>query len=77
MSRFFIHIRDRDKFFVDSEGIEAESPEQIQPHIEQTVRDIVGDEGGWTLDDPRAVEVADQTGHVVLAIPFRAIIVPH
>lgn len=77
MSRFFIHVRDRDAFFADTEGVEAANQHLIRPFVEQTVREIVRDGGGWTAGDRRAVEVTDETGATILDIPFRAIMVLH
>lgn len=77
MGRYFIHIRDHDSLFVDTEGVEAVGEERIRRHVEETVREILRDEGGFAAHDLREVEVADESGRTVLALPFREVLRTH
>jgi len=74
MPTYFIHIRDRDAFYADEEGVEASSIEEIEPHIRRVVSELVEDEEGWAVDDARVVEVTNEAGHMVLSVPFASMI---
>lgn len=73
MNRYFIHVRDRGRTFADTEGVEVANTTDIHPHIVQTVREIVRDEGRWAINDPRTIEVATESGRTIFNIPFRRI----
>ncbi|MBX9934941.1 MAG: hypothetical protein K2Y56_26115 [Methylobacterium sp.] len=80
MPRFFLNIRDRKiGMIVDPEGEEAEDVGAVRRIAEETIQDIIsrpqvyGSRRIWRY---RVMEVVDESGHLVLTLPFASIDAP-
>ncbi len=78
MARYFLHLRFRDGtdgLAVDEEGDELTERGMLREHVEATARDLMRN---TRLDAIRnwlacTFEVTDETGQVVLTLPFSAV----
>lgn len=78
MPRFFIHVRDGDRFYGDgNRGVAAPDLSGLLPHLRRTVREIIDGEGGPSMNEARVVEVMDRAGFVVQVLPFVAAYARH
>ena len=70
--RFYMHVRYRDRLFLDKEGDELAHEHTVREHALATARDLVaharlGSIRSWF---DCAFEVTDQAARVVLVMPF-------
>jgi hypothetical protein len=71
MVRLFFHIHNGDGFTADEEGREFESIEIAHSQALRDIRSIISDEVKHGRADLRGrVEVADEEGKIVMAVPF-------
>lgn len=71
MPRFFIHVRDGDRFYGDGNGgVAAPGISALLPQLRRTVREIIDGEGGPSMTEARVCEVMDRSGVVVQVLPF-------
>ncbi|NEU11195.1 hypothetical protein G3T14_03510 [Methylobacterium sp. BTF04] len=73
MPRYFFNIRDRTGLIDDPDGDEVASVAAVQVLAKAIVDDILGNPG--TYGDPqawqrRSFEITDETGDIVLVVPF-------
>jgi hypothetical protein len=73
--RFFLHLRYRggtDGLAVDEEGDELPDSGDLRQHVEQTARDLMRHARLAAVSDWRACtfEVTDESGSLVLTLPF-------
>jgi hypothetical protein len=81
MPRFFLHLRYRDGIdglAVDEEGDCLPNAGGLRKHVEATARDLMRHTRLAAITDWRACtfEVTDETGSLVLTLPFSAVAVP-
>ena len=73
--RYFLHLRYRDGptgLAVDEEGDEVPEPSALREHVAATARDLMQKARLHTISDWRGCtfEVTDETGQLVLTLPF-------
>jgi hypothetical protein len=79
MPRFFLHLRYRDGvdgLAVDEEGDDLPDPDRLRQHVEATARDLMRHARLAAISDWRACtfEVTDETGSLVLTLPFSEVV---
>ena len=74
--RFYLHLRYRDRFFRDDEGDALPDETAVRPHAIAAARDLIWNTRTTTVRNwfDCTFEVADQTGHTVLVMPFGEVI---
>jgi hypothetical protein len=71
MPRYFFHIRKGDVFDKDSGGREIAATEALSDETIEAARDVLADGDVQGLDRREWVfEVADESGGIVLTLPF-------
>lgn len=70
MAKYYIHVWNGDVTFRDEEGVEVADVDVLLRHLRETVREIIDDEGGPSMDEQRVMEVVDSHGNIVLSLPF-------
>ena len=67
---YYFNARGRDCYFADNNGVDLADPQGAYDHAVQIVRDLASNPeelwlyGDWTM------EIVDETGRIVLAVPF-------
>lgn len=71
MPHFFFHVRNSEGFLEDEEGEELADLDAARAVAVTAVRSIISDESKGGLIDLRGrIEVSDESGRPVLALPF-------
>lgn len=70
MPKFFIHVRDPEVLYEDPEGVTVGVLDELRPHIEEVVAELIESEGPFVIDHARVVEVTDESGQVILSAPM-------
>ncbi len=78
MLRVFIHIHNGNGFTPDEEGMEVADLAGARAKAEEGIRSIISEEARHGLLDLRGrAELTDETGQVLLVIPFRDVFELH
>jgi hypothetical protein len=73
MNKFYFHIRNGDRFAQDIEGVELNDIDAVHEEATVAAREMIAElvrQGGRI--DGHSIEVTDDSGRVVLTIPFRS-----
>jgi hypothetical protein len=72
MSRYFMNMRYRHRYFRDEEGDELENVEAAREHALATAKDMIRRTRTNIIRDwfDCTFEIADETGKTVLTVPF-------
>lgn len=71
MARFFFHLRNSTGYVKDEEGEDLPDLKAARNSAVASVRSIISEESKSGCVDLRGrIEVADEAGHTVLALPF-------
>jgi hypothetical protein len=76
MPRYFFHVREGSTYHRDEEGQELPDAEAARQEAVNATREMLGEKllhGGGSLNH-RAIEIADETGHVVDEINSRDVL---
>lgn len=74
MPRFFFHLMNQDEV-TDPEGMVLDSPAEAREEAIRNARDIMAEEvRHGRLPLAHRIEVADEHGRAILAVPFREVI---
>ena len=75
MPQYFFHIRDGETLIQDEEGAFFEDFETARSEAYSSARDLAADQlrGGVNVS-PSVVQLTDETGMVLLAVPLRSLV---
>jgi hypothetical protein len=72
MTHYYLHFRNGNEFTPDPEGIDLPSLAAARDKARDAAKEMAGDivltQGGL---DARRFEIADETGQILLVVPFR------
>jgi hypothetical protein len=75
MPRYFFHIRDRELFVPDEEGSIFEDFETARSEAFESARELAAQVvASGQLVDGQRVELTDEQGQVLLAVPYRFVL---
>ena len=78
MARFFLHLRDKTGLLCDPEGVERADLDAAHREAIQCARAIVADDAlCGAIDLSGRIEIADDTGAILLAVHFRDAVAVH
>ena len=70
MPRYYFHIRDGRHLTKDAEGIELPGIDAVRPEALKRACRLWSERPPMAGDNEQTFEVADETGRVVLTVPF-------
>ncbi len=70
--RYFLHLRYRDRLYVDEEGDELADSGAVRGHALETARDLIAGARLTTIRNwfDCTFEITDESGTLVLEVPF-------
>ena len=77
MPRFFLHLRYRDEFIEDAQGVEFPDLAAAQADARVAARELLADrmEADSALSDQQ-FEICDEAGQLLATVPFRDALEP-
>lgn len=74
MSKFYFNVRDEQDLITDDHGVELPEESALPDWLRQTAREVL-DECEWTteLSNGRSFEIVNETGELVLTVPFHEV----
>jgi len=71
MPRYFFHVRDDGRLFEDLEGIELPDIPDVEAWLLKAASEVLSeDEWQGERTEGRSFEIVDDTGQIVLIVPF-------
>jgi uncharacterized protein DUF6894 len=71
MTHYYLHFRNGDEFTPDPEGIDLPSLAAARDKARHAAKEMAGEILTQGLLNARRFEIADETGQILLTVPFR------